>query len=279
MTPTTPTATPTPATATLIPVLLYHSITDEPPRDQPAYTVSPARFARHVDAMVASGRTSLTITELAAGLRGERPLPPRAFAVTFDDGFADTPAATALLEERGIAGTVFIATDRIGGERSPIAPATLPALLGQDRVELGAHTVSHPHLDELTPHQARAEILDSRHVLEQHAGRPVHAFAYPHGAHDASVRQAVIGAGYHAAAAVKNAFCHAGDDPMAIARLTIKATTSTATVADLLDGRGAPPAWAGERVRTRAYRSARRARRRVVSRATRRSATRSGHAG
>jgi peptidoglycan/xylan/chitin deacetylase (PgdA/CDA1 family) len=250
-----------------IPVLLYHGVTDTPPPDQPAFTVSPARFAEHVAAMEASGRTALSISQLGAGLRGKGKLPGLAFAVTFDDGFPDTPAATRLLSEHGIASTVFIATGRLDGERPELpaaALAALAALADDGLVELGAHSVSHPYLDEVTMSAVRHEIGESRRVLEQRCGRNIQSFAYPHGAYDHAVRAAVGDAGFLTAAAVKNAFSHPADDALAVARITIMRDTSTEAVARLLAGRGAPLAWSRERYRTHLFRTARRVRRRAL---------------
>ncbi len=54
----------------VIPVLLYHSVNDRPG----AFwgVVSRREFARHVDLIWSSGRQPITISTLAAGLRGER---------------------------------------------------------------------------------------------------------------------------------------------------------------------------------------------------------------
>ena len=66
-------------------------------------------------------------------------------------------------------------------------------------------------------------------------------FAYPHGAYDKRVRQAVIDAGYVSAAAVKNAFSHPADDPYAIAawwrirsRVAALAATYAASVVSIV---------------------------------------------
>lgn len=243
-----------------IPVLLYHAVTEDPPADQVPFTVSPADFAEHAGAVAASGRVPLTISELAAALRAERPLPERAVAVTFDDGFIDTPSTVTLLAERDISSTVFIATARIGRE---LPTQSLRELLGVPGVELGAHTVSHPYLDELPLAGARREVVDSKRQLEESTERDVHSFAYPHGAYETRVRETVAAAGFSAGAAVKNALSHRADDPLAIARWTVRADTAITEIEKILDGRGAPLAWTRERHRTRAYRSARRLRRRL----------------
>ncbi len=92
-----------------------------------------------------------------------------------------------------------------------------------DAVEVGAHTIGHPRLDELAGAALHREIAGSKAALEDVLGHPVAGFAYPHGAHDQRSRAAVIAAGYTHAAAVKDALSHPGDDPFAIARWTVTA--------------------------------------------------------
>jgi peptidoglycan/xylan/chitin deacetylase (PgdA/CDA1 family) len=245
-----------------IPVLLYHSV----PRD--ASTADPlavayGEFAAHLDAILASGRAPVTIGEIAAGLRGERPLPERAVGITFDDGYEDTLDAIELLCERGLRASVYVTTGQIGTEQM-IGYEQLQRLAGRpDAVELGAHTVTHPRLDELSPAEVEREVADSKRRLEELLGRPVSTFAYPYGAHDRHVRQAVIAAGFDSAAAVKNAISHREDDPWAIARWTVESATGAERIAQVLEGRGVPRAWRHERLRTRGYRTVRRLRRTV----------------
>jgi peptidoglycan/xylan/chitin deacetylase (PgdA/CDA1 family) len=250
-----------PRPASVIPVLIYHSVADLPAAGQERFTVTPASFAQHVEPIVSSGAVALTISELARALRGERPLPERAIAVTFDDGFADTLAAVELLAAGGLTATVYVTTERIDAKDG--LPLAMMHEIAGAGAEIGAHTVTHPYLDELAPDVAAHEIRDSKEILEHHLGRTVASFAYPHGAHGTAVRDAVVDAGFDSAVAVKNAFSHPGDDPFAIARLTVMGNTPTERVRDFVHGRGAPLAWEGERLRTRAFRDARRLRRRL----------------
>jgi len=163
-----------------------------------------------------------------------------------------------LLLESGMAATVFVTTGWIDG-RGMLNHAGLSdlAALGAD-VEIGAHSVTHPRLDELATARVAAEITVSKTALESILQRPVASFAYPHGAHDARARQAVIDAGFTGAAAVKNALSHTGDDIYALARVTVTASTTARQIELLLAGEGAPRAQRRERLRTRGYRWARR---------------------
>jgi peptidoglycan/xylan/chitin deacetylase (PgdA/CDA1 family) len=245
-----------------IPVLLYHSVADHRVSDD-RFAVSPAMFESHVDAIEASGRVTLTMSELTEGLRGERPLPDRAAAVTFDDGFADNHDAASSLLSRGLRSTLYITTGELGAP-DRLTPSQVSELAEVAGIEIGAHGVRHLHLDELDESELRHEVAASRAALEDIVRTPVHSFAYPHGAYDWRVRAAVIDTGYRSAAAVKNALAHPAEDLFAIARWTVTRDVTAGRIARVLTGGAVPLSWPRERVRTRAYRMARRQRRRVV---------------
>jgi peptidoglycan/xylan/chitin deacetylase (PgdA/CDA1 family) len=94
-------------------ILIYHRVlaAPDPLRSR---TVQAAAFAAQMD-LVASCFDVLPLPEalerLAAGS-----LPPRALAVTFDDGYADNlTVALPIMRERGIRPTVFVATGYLDG--------------------------------------------------------------------------------------------------------------------------------------------------------------------
>lgn len=99
-------------------VLMYHRVlpADRARRDavEPGMFVTPATFARHLDWLVEAFRV-LPLGEIAARLRAGRPLPERACAITFDDGWRDNSEhALPALEARGLPATVFAVTGRVG---------------------------------------------------------------------------------------------------------------------------------------------------------------------
>jgi len=247
----------------VIPVLLYHSVSDCPPPDDRWGAVSRGRFATHLAAIAASGRMPISINELAGGLRGECPLPTRGLVVTFDDGYADTPAAVRQLLEHGISSTIYITSSLIDAP-GRISTEQVTELAELPGIDIGAHAVHHCHLDELSGSAVDNETKLSKSQMEIVIGRRIDSFAYPHGAYDRRVRAAVVEAGYRSAAAVKNALSHREDDPFAIARWTVDETVTAGRLAEVLEGRHVPLAWSGERLRTRAYRVLRRQRQLVA---------------
>jgi peptidoglycan/xylan/chitin deacetylase (PgdA/CDA1 family) len=247
----------------VIPVFLYHSVADHARRSDRRYTVSRAAFEAHADAFRDSGRVALTIPELAAGLRGDGPLPKRAIAVTFDDGFVDTYEAVEALIRRNLPSTVYVTTGEVG-DPGRLSRSRLIELAHLRSVEVGAHAVRHRRLDELDERELDDEVRVSKAQLENLTQLSVRSFAYPHGAHDPRARAAVVGAGYGSAAAVKNAVSHAEDDPFAIARWTVTAGTPVSRIMEVLEGDDVRRAGGNEQLRTRAYRTVRRRRHRIA---------------
>lgn len=245
---------------TLVPVLLYHAVTARPPPGLERFTVAPHHFADHLRVLRDAGRVGLTVSQYAVCLRNGPVLPELPVVVTFDDGYADFLNAAERLGIAGLPATLYMTTGQIGAA-GMLTRRQLQSLGAS--VEVGAHSRTHPRLDELAPERLRDEVQGSKADLEDLLQRPTRSFAYPHGDHGRQVRQTVVDAGFDSAAAVKNAFSHERDDPFAIARITVTAGTTAERIGQLLEGRGAPAAWARERRRTRAYRSYRRVRGRL----------------
>ncbi len=244
-----------------LPILLYHSINDDPPEWIAPYTVTSRAFAEQLDAVVASGRTVVTADAVVAALRGGPPLPDHAVALTFDDGFRDFErTALPLLAERSLPATLFVTTGALAPlNRSVLPPAAMLTLgqvsaLARSGVGIGAHSHLHEQLDTLARPAALRELARPKLILENALGREVGLFAYPHGFNDARVRQMTQEAGYRGAFAVRNAFSAEVDDAFRIARLTVRAATSRARIKAWLAGTGAPTASTHDAVRTVAWR-------------------------
>ena len=255
---------------TKIPILLYHSVSAEPADWIAPYAVTPDAFACHLQMIVASGRTAMTVSGLCAALAQQAPLPPRLVVISFDDGFADFADAATLLADYQLPSTLYVTTGALRG-RGPRPPdmAIPPAPmldwsqlveLGELGVEIGAHTHTHPQLDTMRDSAVADEIRRSKELLEDALGREVPSFAYPHGFQSRRTRQIAASLGHRSACAVINALSSESDDVYSLARLTVGAATSPARLAAWLSGRGARVAPCPERLRTTAWRLYRRAR-------------------
>lgn len=255
------------ATAPQIPVLLYHAVMDDPPEWIAEFTVTPKDFLAQLDAIVASGRTPVTVSALATALAGGTPLPERPVILTFDDGFADLPGPTAeALAARSLPATAYLTTGAITpGRRSLLPPAPMMTLsqtplLEQYGMEIGAHTVTHAQLDTLPGKALRHELRECKAVLEDVLGHEVAHLAYPHGYNSRGVRKAALREGYVSAVAVRHALSSQTDEAYRIARLIVRCTHTVADIEDWMEGRGAPVAPFPDSLRTVGWRLFRRAR-------------------
>jgi peptidoglycan/xylan/chitin deacetylase (PgdA/CDA1 family) len=245
-----------------IPVLLYHAIGDAARPGLERYTTAKSVFVEHIQVLAGHhkrGATPELIDDLARQIRGERPFPARPFAVTFDDGYDDNLPAILALAEAGIPSTIYVTASYVG-RRGMLDAERVTLLARHPMVEVGAHTVRHLRLDELTRDEVQRELHDAREFLQEITGVEIRSVAYPHGAHDRRVLTEVRRAGYSSGAAVKNALSHPGDDPLAIARWTVLDHHSAADIGRVLDG-GLSIVGSSEHLRTRGYRAVRRSRR------------------
>ena len=252
----------------LVPVLTYHAVTDEPPDAIRRFAVTPARLQEHLAALRAVGAEGLTVGALLACYRGDRPLPARPVVLTFDDGYEDfLHAALPALAAAGYPATLYASTGLLRDERpAVVAPpgrmlswAQL-AEIAEAGVEVGAHGHTHRALDTLPRAEAVWEVTHSRERIQQELGRPVDTVAYPYGYATAHLLAAVRAEGFVGGCGVRNAYSHAGEDPVALSRLLVEHDLDAAALTRLVTERVAPVGWAGERVRTRAWRGYRRAR-------------------
>lgn len=279
-------------------ILIYHRVLSERDVLRPGEP-DVAEFDWQME-LVARAFNVLPLREAIGRLAGGR-LPPRAAAVTFDDGYADNLLlALPILRERGVPATVFVATGFLNGgcmfndavieavrclpsgpidlsalEITPKAapasivdesdrralidallpyfkhaslerradllarveawsPGSCPAdLMMSDEqvrelhsagVEIGAHTVNHPILRELSPADAQAEIAQSKQYLEGLIGTPVTLFAYPNGRrgedYDETHVEQVRNLRFAGAVSTHAGAAGAGSDPYQLPRFT-----------------------------------------------------------
>ena len=170
-------------------ILTYHSL------DTSGSVIStrPELFRAHIESLVKRG---IPATFLDSVLHA-----PLAVALTFDDGYENfAEVALPLLSQYRIPATVFVVSSLCGrfnvwdtSGRSPrlrlMSWETLRSLPA-DLVSLGAHSVSHADLTQLSMEELESELQESRTEIEQRTGRRVPHFAYPYGSVNATVRAA-----------------------------------------------------------------------------------------
>lgn len=102
-------------------ILSYHSIVEDPRRTDHILGISRAQadFERHMKT-VSQRFSPVTMQDVAEFVKDGRRLPPRAVAVTFDDGFADNyEVALPILNRYSVPATFYIMVDAVENGRLP----------------------------------------------------------------------------------------------------------------------------------------------------------------
>ena len=115
------------------------------------------------------------------------------FTTSWDDGYALDLRIAELLERHGLAGTFYACPTPQHGE-GMLAEKDIRALAV--RHEIGAHTLTHPHLTKLATHEADREIRESKEWAERVTGKPCTLFCYPYGDRNDEVQTLVRNAGF-----------------------------------------------------------------------------------
>jgi peptidoglycan/xylan/chitin deacetylase (PgdA/CDA1 family) len=173
-------------------------------------SLAPPEIERHVAFLLRSGFRPGSVADALAGRR--------VLHVTFDDAFRSVVDVLPELERLRVPVTMFACSDfaRDGrpldvpelaldarAEPEKLATMNWDALraLAERGVEIGSHTVSHPHLTRLTDAELARELQDSRERVAAELGR-CRYLAYPYGEYDSRVSAAAAAAGYEAAFAL-----------------------------------------------------------------------------
>jgi peptidoglycan/xylan/chitin deacetylase (PgdA/CDA1 family) len=252
-----------------VPILMYHAVADSPSAATRRLSVTPRSLDEQIAFLVDHGFTGMTFADLADAFETGRALPERPVVLTFDDGYADfAEAAWPILRCYGFPATVFVTTGWIADAGPHAAGSPLDRMLNWSQIrelavagiEIGAHSHSHPQLDQLADVTLCEELRVGRALLEENIGAPVQTLAYPFGYSSRRVRLAARAVGYRCAASVRNLRATPSDDLFMLPRLSIRRSTDQAAFAAIVTGSDGP-VLRQERILTVGWASVRRIRR------------------
>ena len=118
------------------------------------------------------------------------------FTTSWDDGYKLDLRLADLLDQYDIKGTFYVCPRKQHGKDMMTNDEI--ALL-RERHEIGAHTLRHSKLTEVSSVEAKEEIESSKQWVEQITGAPCKMFCYPYGFHNDEVIQLVRNAGFSGA--------------------------------------------------------------------------------
>jgi peptidoglycan/xylan/chitin deacetylase (PgdA/CDA1 family) len=204
-----------------IPILAYHRVVDGVASP---LAVTPAEFSRQIAWLREQGYTGVPLADAVAaragrlsgqaGGRGGAWKGYKAFALTFDGGYADVfRNVLPVLREHRIPAHVFLVTDLLDTKtllQLPEGINTDPtrdrALTWDEAMQLkeagfgiGGMTATHPDLTALDAAAAAAEIDGCRDAIRGFLGDDPDYFCFPFGRLSAPLKEAVKNAGFRGA--------------------------------------------------------------------------------
>ena len=174
-------------------ILIYHRVANV--KDDPhLLSVSPENFYAQMS-FLKNNFNIISLTRLVEKLEAGR-LNKKDIVITFDDGYVDNlHNAFPILEKLKIPATIFITAEKIDS-RDPfywdkktqindqgraLTTEELIKLSSSLLIEIGSHTLTHPHLSQLTLLRQEQEIKKSKEILEHIMQKEVISFSYPFG--------------------------------------------------------------------------------------------------
>jgi peptidoglycan-N-acetylglucosamine deacetylase len=116
----------------------------------------------------------------------------RAATLSFDDGRSEDRMLVDMLNRHGLKAT-FNLNSTFLGRPDRVSPDELTTLYAGH--EIGVHTLTHPHLTQLSDEAVLREVADDRRALEQMTGVIMRGMGYPFSDFDDRVKRLVAAAG------------------------------------------------------------------------------------
>jgi peptidoglycan/xylan/chitin deacetylase (PgdA/CDA1 family) len=211
---------------------MYHQISPQPRSGFTKYTVSPRTFARQMRLLTTAGYQPISIDRWLAARHEGAHLPESPVVISFDDGFREAVEhAVPVLKQfkfraifflvAGLVGATSTWLERERGLQLSLVDWDDAARLQRDGFDIGSHTLTHPHLVEISARSCREELRRSRELIEDHLGQTVRHLAYPFGSHDKRVRELAAESGYVSGCTTNIGLSSASEDAYALSRVPV----------------------------------------------------------
>jgi len=167
------------------------------PKGEDFYNITLSELEQLLSELRKLGYHSTSSRDFRAWQLGKKTLPERSVVLTFDDGYVGHMEIVApLLMRHRFTGTFFVTTDFIG-KPGYVNWEQLKKMIFLG-MEIGSHGITHKPLTKCTREELSNEIVESKRVLEEKLGVPIHTMAVPGGFWNETVAEIAERAGYEA---------------------------------------------------------------------------------
>ena len=168
-----------------LPILLYHKLSQGA---EDALTISARHFESQLSYLKTEGYQSISFADVRAAISENRPLPPKAVLLTFDDGYLNTyELGYPLLQKYRFTATVFLPVSFIGrtnvwdGGTEPLMSFDQIRAMAAAGIEFGLHSYQHENYARYSPAQMEGDVSQCVKTLQENGCTFAPVFAYPYG--------------------------------------------------------------------------------------------------
>lgn len=219
-----------------VPVLLYHHLEPDAKGENGAI-IAVKEFAQQMAWLKVQGFTAISTAELADWLEGKAELPDKPVLITFDDGYRSNYSyAFPILARNNMKATIFKVSGSAGatpGAAPHFSWTEALRMHNSGLIEIQAHSHDgHRHLERKpaliawSVPEIRRDTAELQAAFEGARLPRATAYAYPFGAYDEQVLQAMQADGIRVAFTVEPGFVKQGDKPLELKRKIIYPNTS-----------------------------------------------------
>lgn len=219
-----------------MPIIMYHRfIKNDSEKGIHGTYLHIDMLEKHFKLIKRMGFETLTFKDLADKRLIHRLEPGKRYIIiTVDDGYTDNyDLLLPMLKRYNFKAVVYAVTGEkfnrwdVEVDSNPEKPVTLmdeyqlKALSDSGYVEIGGHTLSHPHLNTLSREEQLQEMLQNKQQLERITGDELVSFAYPYGSHNQDSKDLAKELGYQFAVATNSGPLTTHQDLFQIRRIAI----------------------------------------------------------
>lgn len=219
-----------------IPIIYYHRIAkDITDAGKHGIFVTEKQFEDHLRYLKNEGFKTVTFEE---ALQIKKNCTPGKFVIiTFDDGYEDNyTLAFPLLKKYGFNAIIFLVANLESNLWDSQSDEPKLKMLNRNQIlemieygiEFGSHTLTHADLSKESEEKVKAELADSKKILETKLGKEITSFAFPYGNCNETVKQAAKETGYKFVYATDRAPLALHEDLFQIRRIGIFPNTTVA---------------------------------------------------
>ena len=221
-----------------IKVLMYHRVlAEDPEKESRWHYVTVTEFRKQMNMIDRLGYTPITFSDYQLFVEGKLTLPSKPIIITFDDGYLDTlENAIPILIELNMRAFIFVMGNRKlktarwdevdDSDSCPLMSDEQVRAVQKMGFEIGAHSLNHIALTDLSLKEMISEVSGSKEALENLLEEPIQTFSYPYGSIDNRVKKIVSESGFQFACGVYSGSAKFSQSMMDFRRLAVNQDTS-----------------------------------------------------